>query len=118
MHTRTATRYFTIVLPIAILTLQSMNLEAQFQAGVGGDSCREVKRQITRNWTQLSSFLRRNNESLKRPKAEDFFCISPRYTRNVMQKRTGSFDMKCYSVEGQKFCCDKKLTACAGLSGR
>jgi len=98
-----------------VLTLSPAVLEAQVEAGIGGMNCSEVKRQITRNWLQLESFFRDGDKGLKRPKSKDFFCVSPYYTRNTMQKSSVSRELKCYTVQGQNFCCDSKLQACAGM---
>jgi hypothetical protein len=106
---------FTIRLLIMVLTLSPAVLEAGFEAGLGGTNCSDVKRQITRNWFQLESFFRDGDKGLKRPKSTDLFCVSPSYTRNAMQKNAVSRDMKCYTLQGQKFCCDASLQSCAGM---
>ena len=115
MRMSTVCGCLTMLLLIMILTLSSAVRGAGFEAGFGGGSCSEVKRQITRNWIQLKSFFRDDDQNLKRPKSRDFFCVSPSYTRNAMQKSAVSFDLKCYTVQGQSFCCDSRLKACAGL---
>ena len=115
MQTSTACGCLTVLLLIMVLTLSSATLGAGFEAGMGGGSCSEVKRQIIRDWIQLKSFFRDGDQNLKRPKSRDFFCVSPSYARNAMQKSAVSFGLKCYTVQGQSFCCDSRLEAGAGL---
>jgi len=88
---------------------------ASFEAGVGRADCSEVKRQISRDWFNLKNFFRPDSENLRRPKSRDFFCVSPEYTRDAYPQRSVSLALKCYVIQGQHFCCDSRLQACAGL---
>ena len=87
---------------------------AGFEAG-GGGNCREVQRQITSDWFQMKGFFRPDNQSLKRPGSRDFYCVAPGYVRDAIQQPSRTASLKCYSLQGQKFCCDSGLRACAGL---
>ena len=81
--------------------------------GVGGADCSDVKRQIRRDWMQLREFFRPGQKDLRRPRSREVVCISPYYTRDAMPVAQKSFDLTCYNVQGTKFCCDKRLEACA-----
>ena len=115
MQTSTVYGCFTILILIMALTQSQVALGDGFQGGLGGGSCSDVKRQIARDWVQLKSFFRADSQNLKRPKSKEFFCVSPYYARKAMQKSAVSFDLKCYTLQGQNFCCDSRLQACAGL---
>lgn len=115
MQTGTVCSCFTILLLVLMLTQSPVAMGDGFSAGLGGGSCSEVKRQISRDWLQLKSFFGDDDGNLKRPKSKDFFCISPSYTRTAMPKSGASFDLKCYTLQGRNFCCDSRLQACAGL---
>ena len=114
MHTKKVAGSSTAVALVMALTLSPPAIGAGFEAG-GGVNCREVQRQITRDWFQMKGFFRPDNQSLKRPGSRDFYCVSPGYVRDAFQQPSRTASLKCYSLQGQKFCCDSGLRACAGL---
>ncbi len=104
----------TVLLLILTLAQTPTALSAGLEAGVGGN-CSDVKQQIRRDWFSVKKFFQPNSENLKRPRSRDFFCISPAYAREAFPQRSGSISLKCYVIQGQHFCCDSRLQACAGL---
>jgi hypothetical protein len=107
----------TMVLMVVLIMMTPTALQAQFDTSLGTESCSDVKRKITRNWTQLRSFFRPGGENLRKPKTNEIYCVSPAYTKNAMKKSAVSMDLACYSLQGSNFCCDSRLQACAGVMG-
>ncbi len=114
MQTRSMCGSLTMLLLILTLAQTPTALGAGLEAGLGGGSCTDVKQQIRRDWFSVKKFFQPNSD-LKRPRSRDFFCISPAYAREAFPQRSGSISLKCYVIQGQHFCCDSRLQACAGL---
>ncbi len=115
MQARTVGGAAALLLLIMTLSQPPIAHGASFEAGVGRADCGAVKRQISRDWFNLKKFFRPDSENLKRPKSREFFCVPPEYTRDAFPQRSGSLALKCYVIQGQHFCCDSRLQACAGL---
>ena len=104
-----------LVLMVVLTNAPAVLAAAGIGLDIGGaGSCNEVKSQIKRDWFDLKPFFRSGEKSMQRPKSRDFFCVSPAYTRDAIEKHSAT-SLRCYSMRGQQFCCDQQLQACAGL---
>ncbi len=107
--------YLTILLMTTALITPTASAQTVFGAGVGGGSCSNVTRLISRDWLQLKGFFGVGKEKQMRPKSKDFFCVSPYYVRDAVKKNAVSFTLKCFTLQTRNFCCDSKLTECASI---
>lgn len=108
-----------------MLVLLGMNFSTQLTAeltvggGRGGGSCSMVVDQITRRWSDVKQAMLPIKAKLRRVKREDFYCVSPQYVRNAIEKRAGfGSGLKCFSDPegmGLGMCCDEALQECARL---
>ena len=115
MQTRTMGGFFAVMAMLMALTLAPPALAVDYGVGVGGVSCTDVQRAIKRDWFEVRRFFRPDEKAPKRPSSRDYYCVSPAYTRDAVPAPQMSFSLKCFSVQGQKFCCDSRLQECAGL---
>jgi hypothetical protein len=109
----TAMAIFTVVLLMVPVSSYSANIGGN--VGFGETDCSSVKRKLTSQWSDLRQFFRPQQKDLKRPRSREFFCVSPQYTRDSLPTRRFSASLKCYDVQGTRFCCDANLSACAGM---
>ncbi|MDA0791438.1 MAG: hypothetical protein O2780_18535 [Proteobacteria bacterium] len=94
------------------------------------NDCREINRDIIRNWLTLKGHLapgyedevivkKNGKKKYVRPNRKDFQCISAAYMRGLNEVSSrGTLTLRCFShpeVEAG-YCCDKALTACAMYS--
>ncbi len=104
-----------------LLISSGLSISAQAQVSVqgGGNSCLPVISSITRDWISVKQVMAPLKAKIRRPKTEDFFCVSPYHTRDAMPRNvTAGSELRCYSDpgnEGLGMCCDANLTACAQL---
>jgi hypothetical protein len=105
-----------LIISILVLAMgQSSDTHAGgFQTGIERNDCGSLKREIKRNWLQLQPFYEPKAEEFIRPKTKDLYCVDPGYTNRGFAKASVSSDYKCYTLQGQNFCCDKQLKACVG----
>ena len=115
MQAKTIGGSLAVLLLLMALTLAPRALAVDYGVGIGGASCTDVQRRITRDWFELKHFFRPDVKSAKRPRSREYYCVSPRYTVDAIPARSMSLSLKCYTVQGQKFCCDSRLQQCAGL---
>lgn len=103
---------------IVSCVLLSGNALAQptFGVSVGGSvgDCREVARQITRDWFEVKDVIGAGHD-LKRPTASDFRCVAPESLQSAMPRRLAGSSLRCYSKSGLVACCDPNMQACATL---
>lgn len=104
-----------LILLLLVTGVMPAALGAGIEIGGGRTSCNDVKRQITKDWFDLKRFFRPDETGVKRPKSRDFFCVSPAHTYNAVPKHSSSLNLKCFTSQGQRFCCDAKLAECAGF---
>ena len=116
MQTRTICGSLTVLLLLMALMLTPPAMAAvSFGGGIGGTTCNDVKRSITREWFEMKNFFRPGEKSMKRPRSRDYYCVSPGYVRDAIEARSMAIGLKCYTVQGQKFCCDSSLRECAAI---
>lgn len=87
-----------------------------FSWGVGvGGNCRDVIERIRRNWMNVRDIIAPESKAM-RPRARGFYCVSPGYARESLPKvvpmTTG---LQCFELQGQGFCCDRRLEQCATM---
>ena len=96
----------------------ALSAEVTMQGG-RGESCSPLVSTITRRWMDVKQVMLPMTAKLRRPKREDFFCVSPYYLRNALERRVGiDTDLRCYSNpanNGLGMCCDQALQTCAQL---
>ena len=79
--------------------------------GGGGGDCREVLRQIARDWFDVQGVFG-GTKSEMHPDPDGFRCVSPDAVRDAMPRRTVS-QLKCFKIQGGGVCCDPQMQACA-----
>jgi hypothetical protein len=82
--------------------------------GAGTGDCREVARQIVRDWMDVGDLMA-GEGLLKRPSANQFQCVAPTQLQGAMPRRAGSSDLRCYSDQRVGVCCDAQMRSCATL---
>ncbi|MBD3645853.1 MAG: hypothetical protein HUJ31_00055, partial [Pseudomonadales bacterium] len=79
----------------------------------GGSDCRHVSEQIERNWITLKDMMAPGLQDLRRPRARNFHCVDPRYTRDLFERGArGTFGLRCFTDsagESAAICCDQTL---------
>ena len=97
---------------------EAINAQISMQGG-RGESCLPLVSKITRRWFDVKQLMLPTSTKLRRPKKEDFFCVSPYSLRHLLERRmTGDTDLRCYpnpANNGLGICCDKTLQTCAQL---
>ncbi len=102
---------------LAIVVLSPVMASAAVDiSGSGG--CFEATRNIVSRWLEVKSVMVRGNFDLdRRVRKEDFFCVSPQYIAQAMQRRNSpGVPLRCFadpngSVRG--ICCNESLNECA-----
>ncbi len=84
-----------------------------------GQSCSPLERTITQNWSAAKMVMLPHKAKLKKVDRDSFYCLSPQYTRNVLERRVApGSGLRCYSDPdrmGLGICCDANLSTCARL---
>lgn len=88
--------------------------------GGRGESCLPLVSKVMRRWFDVKRFMLPPSAKLRRPKKEDFFCVSPYSLRNVLEHRVApDVDLRCYpnpaTNNGPGICCDQALQICIQL---
>ena len=94
-------------------------LSAQVSVGSGGGSCSVTIGKITQHWSDAKQTMLPLKAKLGRAKREHFYCVSPQYLRDAMEKRVNpGSGLRCFSDtsgSGLGLCCDESLSECARL---
>jgi len=108
---------------LAAAAMLSLALAAGAQVSVsggGGQGCTEAVLEVTRHWFELSRYMIPANVKIERPGTQDFFCISPYYLKDSIERRTvTSARVRCFSnPQGgpHGVCCDEELAGCAQIN--
>jgi len=84
-----------------------------------GQSCSPLERTIAQNWSAAKMVMLPYKAKIKKVDRDSFYCLSPQYTRNVMERHVApGTGLRCYSDPerlGLGICCDSKLSTCARL---
>ena len=84
-------------------------LSAEVAVGTG-DGCDSTIRNITQHWIDVKQTMLPHRAKLTRAKREHFYCVSPQYLRDAMEKRVNPGSrLRCFSdTSGSGFglCCD------------
>ena len=95
-------------------------LSAEVNVGTGGGGgCSGTVGNITQYWGDAKQAMLPHKAKLNRAKREHFYCVSPQYVRDAMEKRVNPGSrLRCLSdTSGSGFglCCDENLSECARL---
>ncbi len=99
---------------VLILLCASAVAQSSVSIGAGTGDCREVARQIVRDWMDVGDLIA-GDGTLKRPSANQFQCVAPTELQGAMPRRAGTSDLRCYSVQRAGVCCDAQMRSCATL---
>ena len=109
-----AINYILLSLSMSI----SPGLNAEVSIGTG-DGCASTIGRITQHWIDVKPTMLPHKAKLTRAKREYFYCVSPQYLRNAMEKRVNpGSQLRCFSDSsgsGLGLCCDESLSECARL---
>ena len=112
---RNSTLIFIFVLINVALTPR---IEAAISGSVGAGSCDAVTRLLSRNWWDVKDVMSAGEKKKRKPRTGDFRCISPRYTRGMMQTTIPALrnELVCFtSKQYPAICCDARMQSCASL---
>jgi hypothetical protein len=97
----------------------SPDLRAAVSVQGGPGSCSVLVSLVTRRWMDVRRVMLPSSAKLRRPKQEDFYCVSPYYLRNALERRgVADREVRCFSDpsnSGLGICCDAGLRSCAQL---
>jgi hypothetical protein len=109
-----------LLVAMFILVCDAAAAQPSVSIGVGGGAgtgdCRDVARQIVRDWIDVRDLMGSDDGSLKRPSPNDFQCVAPTEIEGAMPRHVGASALRCYTVQRTAVCCDAQMRSCAGLS--
>lgn len=114
MHRLKVITYIVLLTGVSFIP----GLSAQVSVGTGG-GCSMTIGKITQHWGDAKHAMLPLNAKLRRAKREHFYCVSPQYLRDAMEKRVNpGSGLRCFSDtsgSGLGLCCDESLSECARL---
>ncbi len=110
---------FTLIIMLLLAgTLIAPETNAALSGSVGVGSCDTVARLLARNWWDVKDVMLAGEKRKRKPRTGDFKCISPRYTRGMMQTTIPAMrnELVCFtSKQYPAICCDARMQSCASL---
>ena len=106
----------TILFLSAVVLAPALSAEVSVSRGGG---CSMTISKITQHWSDAKQAMLPFKAKLGRAKREHFYCVSPQYLRDAMEKRVNpGSGLRCFtdtSGSGLGLCCDESLSECARL---